>query len=418
MHSLLLCVAVVLTSVAASQVEFPYNLPPTAACSILKAIYPNNKLLPVDAGYVNETQLSWDTSACLDPACVFAPSTSAQMSVAISTLATLRTKFAMRGGGHMPISTAANINSSGVLLSSTNLIQLRLLADRQTVSPGPGNTWGKVYEYLDGTGLSVLGGRLGPIGVPGLLLGGGISFYGNEYGFASSNGYIRAYECVLANGRVVTTTERNRYSGLYWALRGDENSFCIVTRFDLKPIDAPNTMLTDATYGNGTMVKKQWIDSIYNFVMQVHKDTKAAIIPVARFGSGYCTSRPKEALNIVHDTLFAGVEAQLANGIGYPQRPVEIPTFWTEQSISWSRAEDDAILEHFKSSVNAEINAKLEVIKATSAYLYLSDASENQAVFQSYPPENLARLKAIRSKYDPTMVFTKLMPGGFKVANA
>lgn len=96
----------------------------------------------------------------------------------------------------MFIPNAANIDSTGVLISSTKLTTLSLSADKQTLSVGPGPRWGDVYVYLasTGTGKMVVGGRYSPVGVPGLLLGGGISFYSNEFGFASSNGNIRAIE--------------------------------------------------------------------------------------------------------------------------------------------------------------------------------------------------------------------------------
>lgn len=100
----------------------------------------------------------------------------------------------MRGGGHMPISDAANINSTGVQISSTNLNVLKLSEDKQTMSIGPGPRWGDVFEYLDGTNLTVIGGRLPPVGVPGLLLGGGISYFSYSQGLGSSNGKIRAFE--------------------------------------------------------------------------------------------------------------------------------------------------------------------------------------------------------------------------------
>lgn len=94
----------------------------------------------------------------------------------------------------MPIDNAANINSSGVLVSSTNLKTLQLSEDKQTMSIGPGPRWGDVFEYMDGTNLTVVGGRLAPVGVPGLLLGGGISYYSYKQGIGSAGGKIKAYE--------------------------------------------------------------------------------------------------------------------------------------------------------------------------------------------------------------------------------
>jgi hypothetical protein len=65
----------------------------------------------------------------------------------------------------MPIPGYNGINDAGVLLSSSNLTALSLSSDKSTVSVG----------------------RVGHVGVPGLLLGGGISFYSSQYGFASDN---------------------------------------------------------------------------------------------------------------------------------------------------------------------------------------------------------------------------------------
>lgn len=148
-----------------------------------------------------------------------------------------------------------------------------------------------------------------------------------------------------------------------------------------------------------------------------------------------------EALRIIHDTYFDGVRNMLSNitdiiagiagnpvtaeflaasnrGIGCPQGPEEVAAFWIEETLAWKDAKDDAIIDAFIKTVNANITAQLEPIKALSSFYYLNDADAGQPVFETYPPENLARLKEIRSKYDPDMVFTELMPGGFKIAYA
>lgn len=114
------------------------------------------------------------------------------MSFGVKTLVDSDVPFAVRGGGHMPVAGSANIDSGGILLSSANLDQLILSEDHTTVSVGPGNHWVSVYDYLEPYGLSVAGGRMGVVGVPGFLLGGGISFFAGEYGWASAN--IASYE--------------------------------------------------------------------------------------------------------------------------------------------------------------------------------------------------------------------------------
>lgn len=150
----------------------------------------------------NGNPVSWSASSWLKPACVFTPNDAKELSHAVKVLKLSRTPFAMRGGGHMPIEDAANIGSSGVLISSTNLDTLKFSDDKTILSVGPGPRWGDVSTYMDGSGLTVVGGRLGPVGVPGLLLGGGISFYSYEKGLASTNGNIAGYE-VTSSSRIV-----------------------------------------------------------------------------------------------------------------------------------------------------------------------------------------------------------------------
>jgi hypothetical protein len=58
----------------------------------------------------------------------------------------------------------------------SNLSTKYVSADHSTFTMGPAFHWGDVFDYLQGFNLSVAGGRLAPVGVPGLLLGGGINF--------------------------------------------------------------------------------------------------------------------------------------------------------------------------------------------------------------------------------------------------
>lgn len=285
-----------------------------------------------------------------------------------------------------------------------------------------------------------------------------------------------------------------------------------MTKFVLRTFDSPAIGLANPTYGYGSDVKDKWLDGVLNYVLEGSSDPKAAIIPVARFGTGFedirydatlfyngvNTSTPailsdfqggllpasnttsltaltmgafaqavlpafqeggeshglnqrfhvvstvatREAMDIVHDTFYDAVKAEglaelddffvgLAwnsittsfleasnSGIGCPQGVVEEPLFWVEQAFTWGDSADDEKIDNFVKTVNADITAKLEAINATSPYIYLNDADGDQPVFQGYPAENLKRLQRIRAKYDPLMIYTNLMPGGFKVAHA
>ena len=57
-------------------------------------------------------------------------------------------------------------------------------ADRTIASVGGGARWQDVTAPLDAMNLSVAGGREAPVGVGGLTLGGGKSFFSSKVGFA------------------------------------------------------------------------------------------------------------------------------------------------------------------------------------------------------------------------------------------
>lgn len=86
--------------------------------------------------------------------------------------------------------------------------------------------------------------------------------------------------------------------------------------------------------------------------------------------------------------------------------------------MSWQASTDDAAAVSFAESVTAQLEKSLSSKGVAGHYLYLNDAGPGQPVFERYPPANLARLKAIRWKYDPLKIYTNLLAGGWKVANS
>ncbi|KAL1960606.1 hypothetical protein VTO42DRAFT_7185 [Malbranchea cinnamomea] len=249
-------------------------VPPSVTCRALDLLYADTIFWPGEATYTAENEHFWSPTTYGSPACVFVPKSAKQVSGAIKILALSGTKFAVRGGGHMPIRGYANTDD-GVLIALSKLNQIKLSEDKSYLSVGPGRTWGEVYEYLEPHGLVVLGGRVGLVGVPGLILGGGISFYSNQHGFVSDN--VIAFEVVLASGTIVTATKDNKYSDLFWALKGGGNSFGIVTRFDLKTYSSPK-VCAGVKMIAGTE-KDAFLNAVSSFAQHGSADFKAAIIP-------------------------------------------------------------------------------------------------------------------------------------------
>ncbi|CZR57665.1 uncharacterized protein PAC_07554 [Phialocephala subalpina] len=440
MYPKLLTVGGMVTSAAAfnfrgQRLDFNSISDPSTTCNFFKQSYPNMTLLPTDSGYLDENALSWNAGAWLGPACVLTPASAEQLSCAVKSLVKFQTPFAMRGGGQCHRRRREH-----------QLDQL---------------IWGEVYTFLNttGTGKMVVGGRHAPVGIPGLLLGGGISFFSYDYGFASTNGNMQGVEvlfpsqlftyvvltqnCALANSTIIQATPSGTYSDLFWALQEGGNSFCLATKSMLRTFDSSAVGLANPLYGFGDDIKTNWLTSIFNYVQNGSSDGKAAIIPVRRSaciiafkGEGeshglnqrfhvISHTATLEAMNIVHDNFFDAVkkydlgsldgffvglawnsittkfiETSKA-GIRCPRGVPEEPVFWIEESLTWGSAEDTPLIDDFLATTNANIMAQLEVIDATSAYIYFNDVDETQDVFAGYPAANVERMKTIRDIYDP-----------------
>jgi FAD/FMN-containing dehydrogenase len=178
-----------------------FDLPPAqVACLELQARYPAATHFSNNSSYDADNTDFWSQASALGPACIFAPSVPEDLGEAVKVLTALRSPFAMRGGGHMPIGEFNSINSSGVLLSSSYFKRLEMAADGESVHVGPGNHWADVYEFLEPYGKVVVGGRLGIVGIPGFVTGGGASFFSAEYGWASNN--VKSYTVSLGQQEV------------------------------------------------------------------------------------------------------------------------------------------------------------------------------------------------------------------------
>ncbi|TVY31782.1 Bifunctional solanapyrone synthase, partial [Lachnellula subtilissima] len=135
--------------------------------------------------------------------------------------------FAIRGGGHSPIPGAATVKG-GVLIDLSLLKEVTPSEDGSSVVIGAGAKWMDVSKVLDERGLAVVGGRNSAVGIGGLALGGGLSFFSPRFGLVCSN--IIRYELVLASGAITTASESSK-PDLWRALKGGSSNFGIVTSF-------------------------------------------------------------------------------------------------------------------------------------------------------------------------------------------
>ena len=83
--------------------------------------------------------------------------------------------FAVRSGGHNPNAGFGSVNGSGILVDLSSLNELSLNEDKSVISVGPGNQWINVYNFLNASGISVIGTKEPGPGVGGSVLGGNTS---------------------------------------------------------------------------------------------------------------------------------------------------------------------------------------------------------------------------------------------------
>ncbi|KAL4974751.1 hypothetical protein BDW66DRAFT_81006 [Aspergillus desertorum] len=183
-------------------------------------------------------------NAALRPLCIVSPADASDVATAIAsitqTTSLLNTAdksqchFAVRSGGHTSLVGGASNIHNGITIDLRGLNAIRLNNDRKTASVGVGATWGEVYAHLDPLNLSVAGGRAAQVGVGGLTLGGGISYYSPRYGWTCDT--VSEFEVVLPNGTIVHADEK-QYPDLVLALRGGSGNFGIVTKVKLRTFD-------------------------------------------------------------------------------------------------------------------------------------------------------------------------------------
>jgi len=96
----------------------------------------------------------------------------------------------------------------------------------------------------------------------------------------------------------------------------------------------------------------------------------------------------------------------------------EGPFFHILLAITWQDASFDSEIYKAANSFINSIRVEAKNRNLHSSYIYMNYASPYQAVIEGYGTANQQRLVSIAAKYDPTAVFQKLQPGGFKLSGA
>ena len=83
--------------------------------------------------------------------------------------------------------------------------------------------------------------------------------------------------------------------------------------------------------------------------------------------------------------------------------------------IEWMNESDDVPVTHFAQEALAELDAQAQAAGLYYPFIYINDSGTGESPFALYGNgTSLDRLKKVRAKYDPSAVFQRLQPGGFK----
>ncbi|KAL4953731.1 hypothetical protein BDW69DRAFT_205651 [Aspergillus filifer] len=214
--------------------------------------------------YERQRQVPWSTNCWLHPEIIVSPTTSEQVAAALALCVFLRIQFSIRGGGHLHI-PGSNSNNGGVVISLSAFKQVKLSDDKRKADIGVGLRWLDVYNALDSHSLAVAGGRMPTVGVPGLILGGGISFQNSQYG-VSAMGVVN-FEVILSDSTIINANSQEN-TDLFWALKGCGANFGIVTKIEMTTV--PNNVWCEARVYSPTVY-----DSLVAALMQYHADIES-----------------------------------------------------------------------------------------------------------------------------------------------
>jgi FAD/FMN-containing dehydrogenase len=138
-------------------------------------------------------------------------------------------RVAVQATGH----NAAPLGSlAGTLLLNTSaLAGVSIDAAARRVRVGAATRWEEVTPRLSELGLAALHGSSPKVGVVGYSLGGGIGWLARRHGMQTNA--VTAIELVTAEGHLVRT-DATHESDLFWALRGGNGNFGVVTALEFE----------------------------------------------------------------------------------------------------------------------------------------------------------------------------------------
>ncbi|HEX3042098.1 MAG TPA: FAD-binding oxidoreductase [Solirubrobacterales bacterium] len=181
----------------------------------------------------DRARMAWNLAADQRPSAVAFVESGEDIAAVVRFAAENGLRVSGQGTGHGAV--ALGSLEDAVLIKTERMRGIEIDAGAQTARVEAGVLSVELAEAAQQHGLSGLPGSSPDVGVAGYHLGGGLSWFGRQYGFACNR--LRAIELVTADGETRTVDAENE-PDLFWALRGGGGDFAVVIalHIDLVPV--------------------------------------------------------------------------------------------------------------------------------------------------------------------------------------
>src|SRR6202171_1862961 len=194
----------------------------------LAKTFDGDVLVPGDPGY-DAARAVWNAMVDRQPRLIARCRNVADVQAAVRAARDLNLEIGVRCGGHSVV--GHGVPDDGLMIDLTPMGAVRVDPIQKRAWVQGGALLGALDRATQQIGLATTDGNVSHTGVGGLTLGGGMGWLARQLGLSCDN--VVSFEMVTADGDVVHASQTEN-ADLYWGLRGGGGNFGVVTEFEFR----------------------------------------------------------------------------------------------------------------------------------------------------------------------------------------